>query len=295
MKAYHLYSKGRNGWGIFYRIEDRILYFTTFSVFARRMEISFIAFSIMFNHTHATALEETKQRITLFQRQVGISTAHNYNKEYNRKGQLWHHSYGSSVKIAVKKIIGCVAYVANNCVAGKMNDRAVENRWTLLAYYNNPNPFSDPIDKRRISRRMIRAMKLVDIKYNNDEYLDYPSQKRILKGLTTKERNQIVDYIVSKYNFLDYQSLINLFGSYEKAILAIDSIAGSEYEIKDDCGDHLCYQKMLGTIYSSCKTTKIDVEKLSEATIDYLCSLFVSLFPVKKENINKFLHLPRST
>ena len=102
--------KGKNWWGIFYRIEDCIMYFTTFSVFARRSEMVFIAFSIMFNHTHATTLNETKQRITLFQRQVGVSTAHTYNREYGREGQLWHHSYGSSLKIAIKRILSNVAY-----------------------------------------------------------------------------------------------------------------------------------------------------------------------------------------
>ena len=100
-----------NWWGIFYRIEDCIMYFTTFSVFARRMEMVFIAFSIMFNHTHATTLDETRQRITLFQRQVGVSTAHTYNREYGREGQLWHHSFGLSVKNGVKRILGNIAYV----------------------------------------------------------------------------------------------------------------------------------------------------------------------------------------
>jgi hypothetical protein len=41
----------------------------------------------MFNHTHATTLDETRQRITLFQRQVGVSTAHTYNREYGREGR----------------------------------------------------------------------------------------------------------------------------------------------------------------------------------------------------------------
>lgn len=82
----------------------------------------FVAFSLMFNHTHATAMDETKQRITLFQRQLGVSTAHMY----------WHHSYGSSIKIAIKKILSNVAYVYNNCVAGKMNRRAMDNRIILF-------------------------------------------------------------------------------------------------------------------------------------------------------------------
>ena len=295
MAVHHLYMKGRNWWGIFYRIEDCIMFFTTFSVFARRMEMVFVAFSIMFNHTHATAKDETKQRITLFQRQVGVSTAHTYNSEYGRKGQLWHHSYGSSLKIATKRVLSNVAYVFNNCVAGKMNRRAIENRWTLLAYYNNPNPFSEPIIKRQRSRKMIRAMQLVDLKFKNDEYLDYKTQKRIFDGLNQKERNQIIDYIVSTYNFLDYDALIELYGSFEKVLISIDSNAGAEYDINDDCGDHSCYQKMLRELYSICRTTKNDVEKLSDSTIRYLKGLFSTQLSIKEESIDRFLHLPRST
>ena len=295
MAAHHLYMKGKNWWGIFYRIEDCIMYFTTFSVFARRMEMVFVAFSIMFNHTHATAKDETKQRITLFQRQVGVSTAHSYNQEYDRKGQLWHHSYGSSLKISIKKILTNVAYVFNNCVAGKMNQRAIDNRWTLLAYYNNPNPFSEPIIRRKRSRRMIRAMQLVDLKFKNDEYLDYKTQARIFNGLNKKERSQIIDYIISTYNFIDYEALIELYGSFEKVLVSLDSNAGAEYEIKDDCGDHSCYQKMLRMLYSVYNTTKINVEKMNDNTKKYLSDLFTVKLGVKRENIEKFFHLSRSS
>ena len=294
MAAHHLYSKGKNGWGLFYRLEDCILFFTVFSVFARRMEMRVAAFAIMFNHIHATVIDETQQRITLFQRQVGISTAHNFNKEYGRTGQVWHHSYGVAVKISLKRILGNIAYVANNCVAGNMNSHAIDNRWTLLAYYNNPHPFSDPIDKRTCSRRLTRAMKLVNIKKENDEYLDYRTQTRIFSGLNRKEREQMLDYIISSYNFLDYNALIELYGSFEKAIIAIDSNSGSEYKLKDDTGDHSCYQKMLAIMHSFCKSSKTFIGKLDKATTEALYNLF-KIHGFKEENICKFLHLTRSS
>lgn len=292
MVAHHLYMKGKNWWGIFYRIEDCIMYFTTFSVFARRSEMVFVAFSIMFNHTHATTLDETKQRITLFQRQVGVSTAHTYNREYGRKGQLWHHSYGSSLKIAIKRIMSNVAYVFNNSVAGKMNRRAIENRWTLLAYYKNNHPFSEPIVREKCSSNMRRAIKLVDISYENDEPLNYAIQRRLYAGLNKKEKAQIVDYIIAKYNFLDYEALISLYGSFENAIIAVDSNAGAEYDLEDDTGDHSCYMKMLlitRQLFPNIK--KLNVEKLSEEQKGKLTKVFYANMNVKPENIRKFLHL----
>ena len=292
MAVHHLYMKGRNWWGIFYRIEDCIMFFTTFSVFARRMEMVFVAFSIMFNHTHATAKDETKQRITLFQRQVGVSTAHTYNREYGRMGQLWHHSYGSSLKIATKRVLSNVAYVFNNCVAGKMNRRAIENRWTLLAYYNNNHPFSEPIIKEKCSRRLERAIKLVDCSYEDDVPLNYAIQRRLFAGLNKKEKAQIIDYLVSKYNFLDYEALIYLYGSFENAIIAIESNAGAEYDLDDDTSDHSCYIKMLKiTRQMYPKPESLNVEKLSDEQIDYLAKVFKATILAKEENIRKFLHL----
>ena len=296
MTAHHLFMKGMNWWGIFYRIEDCIMYFTTFSVFARRMEMVFIAFSIMFNHTHATTLDETRQRITLFQRQVGVSTAHTYNREYGREGQLWHHSFGFSVKNGVKRILGNIAYVCNNPVAGKMNRKAFDNRWTLLAYYNNPNPFSEPIIREKCSRKMERAMKLVDISYDNDEPLNYATQRRLFSGLNRKEKAQIIDYVISKYNFLDYDALINLYGSFEKAMIAVDSNAGAEYDLKDDTGDHSCYMKMIALTRQMIPNLwNVNVEMLSDEQKNQLATAFRTILMAKEENIRRFLHFGQGT
>ena len=288
--------KGMNWWGIFYRIEDCIMYFTTFSVFARRMEMVFIAFSIMFNHTHATTLDETRQRISLFQRQVGVSTAHTYNREYGREGQLWHHSFGFSVKNGVKRILGNIAYVCNNPVAGKMNRKAIDNRWTLLAYYNNPNPFSEPIIREKCSRKMERAMKLVDISYDNDEPLNYATQRRLFSGLNRKEKAQIIDYVIYNYNFLDYDALINLYGSFEKAMIAVDSNAGAEYDLKDDTGDHSCYMKMIAlTRQMFPNLWNVNVEMLSDEQKNQLATAFRTILMAKEENIRRFLHFGQGT
>jgi len=292
MAMHHLYMKGKNWWGIFYRIEDTILYFTMYSVYARRLEMTVVAFSIMFNHTHSSVLNVPKPIITLFQRQIGVSYAHAYNKEYERNGQLWHHSFGSSLKISAKKMLSIIVYVFNNCVAGKMNRRAIENRWTLLAYYNNPHPFSEPIIKGKCSKRMLRAMKLVDISFKNDEPLSYAIQKRLFSGLTAGERSQIIDYLISKYNFLDYDALIALYGSFEKALIAMDSTAGTEYDMKDDTGDHSCYAKMIALtkrLFPDMK--KINVEKMSPEQKNKLTKAFYANINLNPDHIRKFLHL----
>ena len=292
MKGCHLYMKGVNGWGFFYRLEDAIVYYTLYSVYARELDLCVVSFSIMFNHTHCMVLDEPMSKITLFQRKLGVSTAHKYNREYGRKGQLWHHSYGYAFKVSPKKILGTIAYVANNPVAGKLNSRAFENRWTMLAYYNCDHPFSREIDKRKCSRSMLRAISLVNLKFKAGEYLDYHSIRRIFAKLSSKEKAQITDYIVSKYNFLDYEALIGLFGSFEKAVLAIDSMAGSEYDIEDDKGNHSCYRKMLLFLKNAFPgKTRINVEKLTQEQILRFKSMVSGLSANSDEQIRKFLHL----
>lgn len=206
------------------------------------------------------------------------------------------HITGNMAEKGVKRILGNIAYVCNNPVAGKMNRKAIDNRWTLLAYYNNPNPFSEPIIREKCSRKMERAMKLVDISYDNDEPLNYATQRRLFSGLNRKEKAQIIDYVISKYNFLDYDALINLYGSFEKAMIAVDSNAGAEYDLKDDTGDHSCYMKMIAlTRQMFPNLWNVNVEMLSDEQKNQLATAFRTILMAKEENIRRFLHFGQGT
>ena len=127
---------------------------------------------------------------------------------------------------------------------------------------------------------MERALKLIDISYENDEPLNYPVQRRIFSNLNKKEKAQVIDYLIVKYNFLDYEALINLYGSFERAITAIDSNAGAEYDLEDDTGDHSCYMKMISITRQLFPNIKNQLTAAIKANI-----------VVKEDNIRKFLHL----
>ena len=103
MEAVHVYMKGRNGWGLFYRIEDCLVYFTLYSVLSRKMGIKVIAFNIMFNHTHAMHDDYQHSRMQLFQRRLGVMFVKDYNEEYGREGNLLKKPFGFSVKSRKKK------------------------------------------------------------------------------------------------------------------------------------------------------------------------------------------------
>lgn len=86
---------------------------------------------------------------------------------------------------------------------------------------------------------------MVDYYSAHGKYLDYNLQERILDGLTKSEKAQIVDYIICKYNPVDYGSLISRFGSIESLVIAAESTTGTEYDLPEPWEDYSIYTKML--------------------------------------------------
>ena len=198
MIAKHVYMKGRNGWGIFYRIEDCLVYFTIYSVLVRQMNLCVLAFSIMFNHTHSLLKSIIDGRLSRFQHRLGSIFAHEYNAEYERTGPVFKSPYGESDKRGVKNIISAIAYNANNPVAGKMCKKAADNMWTLLAYYNNPNPFSKKLVKRESRHVMRDALKIVDLYYSKGKHLGYAVLRRIYARLDIEEKRQKITELIRR-------------------------------------------------------------------------------------------------
>lgn len=291
MKAKHVYMKGRNGWGLFYRVEDCLVFFTVYSMLIREMGLCVLAFSIMFNHIHSLFKDIPESVLKKFQIRLATIFSREYNTEYDRTGPVFKRRFGRAGKHAMKKIIACIAYIFNNPVAGKLCRLAIQNRWTLLAYKDNPNPFSLKLVKRR-SRHIVRdALKVVDIYYREGKYLGYATLKRIFSGLTPEEKQQVIDYIVYKYNFLNYDELEEIFGSFAKALDVVENIAGNEYDLEDDCGDHSVYNKLI-------KHSRVigyegpNIDMLPPELITKISRmLYVKVNP-SADQMRKFLHLP---
>ena len=291
MKAKHVYMKGRNGWGLFYRVEDCLVFFTVYSVLIRELGLCVLAFSIMFNHIHSLFKDISESVLKKFQIRLATIFSREYNTEYDRTGPVFKRRFGRAGKHAMKKIIACIAYIFNNPVAGKLCRLAIQNRWTLLAYKDNPNPFSNKLVKRR-SRHIVRdALKVVDIYYREGKYLGYATLKRIFSGLTPEEKQQVIDYIVYKYNFLNYDELEEIFGSFAKALDVVENIAGNEYDLEDDCGDHSVYNKLIkhsrSMGYEGPNFDMLPPELITKISR----MLYVKVNP-SADQMRKFLHLP---
>lgn len=136
MEAIHVFIKGRNGNGVFYRTEDFLVLISIVGTIAREMGISIIAFCPMFNHVHILVKGIDMETLRALIHKIETTFVREYNHEYNRSGPLFQKSFGRSVKKESKTILGCVAYVFNNPVAGKLCKEAIAFRWNLALAVN---------------------------------------------------------------------------------------------------------------------------------------------------------------
>lgn len=291
MEARHAFIKGLKGFGIFYRLEDLLVFYTIVSVTVHRMGLTVLAFCPMFNHVHFLFKETSLYDLRCFIHRITTVFVREYNVRYERTGPLFQSPFGSSIKRRIKIIMGCVAYIFNNPVAGKMVKTALEYRWNLLAYHDNHNPFSNKLRKDHCRNVMRSALRKVDYFYNNGKYLSYSALKDLFKGLDKDESNQLIDYIIFKYNFLAYNDLVEFYGSFVKMITAVESNAGSEFDLEDEYGDHSCYQEMLAIVKSlGYKGSSLNFEKLPEELKDSLFWILKNRTHASPSSIYKFLH-----
>lgn len=287
--AHHIYLKARNGNVLFYRTEDYIYFLTLLYVLARRYGIDIDALCIMFNHVHLFVRAVSVNVFKAFCRDLQSMFSTGYNKEYHLKGKLMMRS-GYAPKSSHKSILSCLIYIVNNPVAGHLTKVALKYKWNLLAYYQSNCPFSEKLDKSRSRLRMREAARIVDYCYRQGKPLNYPVMQSAFKGLTSKERLTITDYIVSLYNPIDKGSFLKRFGDWETAMLAINSTTGTEHDIKETWEDYSVYLLML----KQCQRHNIKPQQIHLMEKEEKLHLIRILSAVpnsKPEHIRRFLHI----
>lgn len=219
---------------VFYSIADCLFYITLYSCLSRKYHIRTNAFSLMPNHTHSQQVVVSRQVFTAFNQELLSLFTRGYNIQHGRSGELFQKPFGSAPKIGGKSIKNNLSYINNNGAAGKLSKGVLDYRWNLMAYYDTDYPFSEKIVLNQASKRMRWAMRYVIELHGKNRPLDYRIQAMLFKGLNTKERKQLIDFIIVQYNFLDYSAITKHFGSFERALTAMDANTGSEYDIIEE-------------------------------------------------------------
>ncbi len=219
---------------IFYSVRDFLVFYTVYSSFALKRGVVVLALCPMPDHLHNVVIVQDYEQLSLFVKDYTQCYALLWNKSRGRKGDLFHHSFKSSVKLGNKQVRTVLAYNYNNPVERKLVDKAEDYRWNFLAYYRNEHPFSAPEKERTASRNLKRAKQEVKAFFEQGKYLGYTVLDRLYKPLLQAEQQQLTDYIISLWNVIDYNTAITYYGSYESMIRAFHDNTGSDYEIKED-------------------------------------------------------------
>lgn len=287
----HVYCKGAQGIIIFYSTADCLFYVTLYSCLARKHKIRTNAFSIMPNHTHAQQEAERKEQFIHFNQDLLSLYSRGFNKQHKQSGSLFEKPFGSVPKIGEKYIRNNLSYINNNGASGKLSKGVVDYRWNLMAYYRSDHPFSEKIVLNRATRRMKWAIKYVEKLRMDNKPLDYRIQAMLFKGLNRKESKQLLDFILVKYNFLDYRHILDYYGSFENAIRAMDANTGSEHDLKEDWEDYSEYWDMI----DACRKAGYKMEDINFKLLDkeelFNLVILLSRKTKDKKKIIRFLHL----
>ena len=230
----HTYQRTISGFNIFYEAEDYLVYYTIFSTIARSLRIDVYGLCLMIDHIHSLVAASSNDMYSKFMATVTSVFVKEYNKERGRSGPLFDRVFGSVPKLGMKLLRTAIAYLFNNPVDRFVCRCAQEYRWNFLAYGMSDNPFSEPLTIRNASPNLKRALKEVDGTYARNRHLTHAQLRRMFASLDKKEKNQLIDHIIVRYNIIRYDLLTTQsYDGYENMVLAINSNAGSEYEIKE--------------------------------------------------------------
>lgn len=230
----HVYQRAVDRGVIFYTLADRLVFYSTCASVMAKYGIPCYAASVMYTHTHLSCQPESMTQLDACVRDYSSSFARAYNHEHGRTGDLYDKPYGRSVKSTSKDVRSNLLYVFNNHVEKKLCRVATEERWSFLAFADSSHPFSEPLSQSTMSRRLCRALNLVDRHVAKLQPLKYSDVKKALRDLDRKETEQYVDYVIHTYGLVDFSFGKKMFGGFSNLVAATESTAGDEWEINED-------------------------------------------------------------
>ena len=283
---------------LFYTDVDCIVFFTILCYAAVKYRVRITACCIMLNHFHIQARFRTAEDMELFVNELTSIFALMYNRRYHRKGQLFKKSYGSSPKRHEADIDDNFIYICNNPIPKSAVEKAVDYRWSFIAYMDSDHPFSRALDKTGMSEELRRSMSIIEKRHSEGKYLSYKIFDKAFASLTAEERAQIVDYTISVYNVIDYSRTKSKWGTYEKLAEVLALLKGSEYDVEEDYSmeDYRHYYQM-NEIAMSCGYDpyrfRFDTDRLSASDKMSLQRAFLISTQASATEIDKYLHLSR--
>lgn len=290
----HIYQKTSSGHNIFYGYEDFLMFFTIMSVSVRSSDIQIFSLCLMYNHFHSLARTEVVQQLSGLMNHCCSWFAREFNHSTGRSGQLFRKNFGSAPKRDEKAVRNAINYIGNNPVEKRICGRPEQYRWNFLAYAVSANPFSEPLIIKKASNRLRKAVK--EVKYMSKLNLPLKSRHilRLFKGLSDRETEQLVDLIITEYNFIEYEAAASYYDSFSKMVEAMAFNTGSEYDIREEWNpdSDLAYQEMQDYVRNIMKLNPVSkVISLPSAEKFEIAKRLLAHTDSTPQQVIRFLHL----
>lgn len=283
----HVYAKGIDGCVIFYNVMDTIYFITLYYCLSKKHGIITTAFGVMPNHFHAQQNAGSRPAFSSFNQELISKFVLGYNRWHDRAGALFE-PYGSVPKLVAKTIRNNISYINNNGPVGRLSSGVLDYKWNLLSFFKSKNT-----DDSQCSKAYKKAVKLTDYHQKHLDPLPYETQVRLYSHLAAEEKNMLIDHILEKYTVIDYAAMIRYYGSYEKAILAMDANCGSEPEMQEDWEDYSVYREMIRIIGSKgIDTQHLNFEAMDPDTLACLARELACIPKATAKQVRRFLHIP---
>lgn len=291
---HHVFVITRDAGVLFYRITDRLSLYTIISVFALRFRLVVLGLSIMFTHLHLMVKAVDLLQLRSFMQQVLSTFSRVLNEDRGRHGPLFKSPFGSAARTTDKEKRSSLIYLYNNPVEKKLCRRAVEDRWTFLAYAREPFPFSERLVKRDVRYALRTACDFVDREQQAGRYLRPARLRALFEPLTRDEQEQLTDYIIQRYAFICHDEAVSLFADLDALLLATEASSGKEFDVGEtfDPASDVAYRKMCSLaaragLFEDWKLLRLSPQERTRWMREFRQSAGAS-----EKQIAKFLHLP---
>lgn len=230
----HVYQRAKDHGVIFYSLEDRIVYYTLAAVKSKKFEVTVLAAAVMYTHLHQSLKTSRLASLRKYLNSLNSTFARLYNRHYRRENSFFDWNPGRAQKSSPKSKRSNIIYVFNNHEEKHLCNKAIEERWSLLAYAKSDHPFSKVINFKHASEPFLKAIRLVDKRLEKATYLSYKDLSKVFPYLNNTEIEQFTDYVISRYQLIDYAAAAELFGGIGNMIASIGNTTGSEFDLKED-------------------------------------------------------------
>ncbi len=230
----HCYQRSADHGLLFYSQSDYLVWFTTVCTVAPRHNIKILGLCPMPDHIHMAVIAQSRQDLSRFMGQVNRTFSRLQNDVCHLKWAWFEKPFGSVPKEGSKRGRNCLLYVGNNPPERQLVQKAEDYRWTFLAYAVSKHPFSEKLVIRNASWPLRQAIKVIRAQKKAEKPLKYNLLQRISHKLDPREREQLIDYIISTYDVIDHKEALRLFdGSYEKMTAALTLSTAKEYDLNE--------------------------------------------------------------